>query len=66
MHHYSKTELEYFRSGKMFVFSKLLCRFHLWHCAECRQLLEEMDADELLLINLRQNQSDEKTDEQSY
>lgn len=61
MHHYSKTELECFRAGKMMFLSRTLCRFHLWHCAECRQLLEEMDTDELLLTDLRQNQTDEKT-----
>lgn len=61
MCHCSKTELERFRNCKMSVFRRFFYRLHLARCAECRKLQEEMDADDLLLTDLRQNHlTDEK------
>lgn len=62
MHHYSENELEQFRAGNMNFFHRNLCRFHLWHCAECTAKLNALDEDELILTDLRKSMTDATAD----
>ncbi|MBO5959164.1 MAG: hypothetical protein J6Q65_03480 [Lentisphaeria bacterium] len=58
MHHYSEHELEQFRNRKMNLFYRQLCKFHLWHCAECTEKLNALDEDELIITDLRKSLND--------
>lgn len=66
MHHYSENELEQFRAGDMNFFHNLLCKLHLWHCAECSKKLETLDEDELILTDLRKSMMDTPTDSNEF
>lgn len=53
MHHYTETELERYRDGHMNFVLRLLCKIHLWNCIACRERLEKINEDDLLLRDLK-------------
>ena len=53
MEHYTKEELDQYRNGGMSVLGKIRCSAHLKNCPECAKLLEELNADDQLLRDLR-------------
>ena len=53
MEHYTKEELDQYRNGGMSVLGKIRCSAHLKSCPECAKLLEELNADDQLLRDLR-------------
>ena len=53
MEHYTKEELDQYRNGGMSVLRKISCSAHLKNCPECAKLLEELNADDQLLRDLR-------------
>ena len=53
MEHYTKAELDQYRSGGMSILRKIQCSAHLKKCPECAELLRELDADDQLLRDLR-------------
>ena len=53
MLHYTKEELELFRSHKMSVFGRIFCTIHLKMCTACAKLLEELKDDDELVAELR-------------
>lgn len=53
MEHYTKAELDQYRSGGMSILRKIQCSAHLKDCPECAELLRELDADDQLLRDLR-------------
>jgi len=53
MEHYTKAELDQYRSGGMSILRKIQCSTHLKECPECAELLRELDADDQLLRDLR-------------
>ena len=53
MEHYTKEELDQYRNGEMSVLRKISCSAHLKNCPECAKLLEELNADDQLLRDLR-------------
>ena len=53
MEHYTKEELDLFRNDKMSVLGKIRCSAHVKNCPQCAKLLEELNADDQLLRDLR-------------
>ena len=53
MEHYTKEELDQYRNGGMSVLRKIHCSAHLKNCPACAKLLEELNADDQLLRDLR-------------
>ena len=53
MEHYTKEEVDQYRNGGMSVLGKIRCSAHLKSCPECAKLLEELNADDQLLRDLR-------------
>ena len=53
MGHYTKAELDQYRKGGMSVLRKISCSAHLKNCPACAKLLEELNADDQLLRDLR-------------
>ena len=53
MEHYTKEELDQYRNGGMSVLRKISCSAHLKNCPDCAKLLEELNADDQLLRDLR-------------
>lgn len=53
MEHYTKEELDQYRNGGMSVLRKIGCSAHLKNCPACAKLLEELNADDQLLRDLR-------------
>lgn len=53
MKHYTKEELELYRHGQMSVLGKINCSSHLRECEECRKLLEELEAEDDFVKELR-------------
>ena len=53
MEHYTKEELDQYRNGGMSVLGKIRCSAHLKTCPACAKLLEELNADDQLLRDLR-------------
>ena len=53
MEHYTKEELDQYRNDKMSVLRKIRCAAHVRNCPECAKLLEELNADDQLLRDLR-------------
>ena len=53
MEHYTKEELDQYRNGGMSVLGKIRCSAHLKNCPACAKLLEELNADDQLLRDLR-------------
>ena len=51
--HYSKEELELYRNHQLSVLGQISCGAHLKECPACAKLLEELDADERFLRELR-------------
>ena len=53
MKHYTKEELELYRHGQMAVLGRITCAAHLQECAECRELLKELEAEDDFMKELR-------------
>ena len=53
MKHYSKEELERYRNHEMPVLKRILCAGHLTECRVCSSRLEELNADDHFLDELR-------------
>ena len=53
MKHYTKEELELYRHGQMSVLGKINCSSHLRECEECRKLLEDLEAEDDFVKELR-------------
>ena len=53
MKHYAKEELELFRHGQMSVLGRINCASHLKECVECRELLQELEAEDDFVEELR-------------
>ena len=53
MKHYTKEELELYRHGQMAVLGRITCASHLKKCAECRELLKELEAEDDFVKELR-------------
>ena len=51
--HYTKEELDQYRNGGMSILQKIGCSTHLKNCPACAKLLEELNADDQLLRDLR-------------
>ncbi len=51
--HYTKEELDQYRNGGMSILRKIGCSTHLKNCPACAKLLEELNADDQLLRDLR-------------
>ena len=55
MTHYKKEDLELFRNGQMSVLGKIGCAAHLKCCKECAELLNELEAEDRLIHDLRKS-----------
>ena len=53
MEHYTKEELDQYRNGGMSALGKIRCSAHLKSCPACTKLLDELNADDQLLRDLR-------------
>ncbi len=53
MKHYRKEELELYRHGQMSVLGRVNCATHLQKCAECRELLKELESEDDFVEELR-------------
>ena len=53
MKHYTKEELELYRNGQMSVLGRIHCAAHLKECGECAGRMEELQADDALIADLR-------------
>ena len=54
MKHYSYAELDMCRNKIMPLWERILCRWHLRRCADCRDLLEQLEQDEELIVQIRE------------
>lgn len=68
MHHYTETELEKYKNGKMSFIARMICHFHLLRCKNCRQVLESLEKDEFLIQDIRNHLKNEQvtTNEKTY
>ena len=55
MRHYTTEELDRYRNGDMNMLSRISCAGHLKQCEECRNLLETLKQDDILLETVRKN-----------
>lgn len=55
MAHYTKEELDLYRTGKLSLLGKFNCTAHLKNCPECSKLLEELEQDDKLLKDLKES-----------
>jgi len=55
MKHYTIEELDRYRNGDMNLLSRISCAGHLKQCETCRNLLETLKKDDLLLEAVRRN-----------
>lgn len=53
MAHYTREELELYRSKQMSVLKRIACASHLKECAGCARLLRELDEDDHLIAEIR-------------
>ncbi len=53
--HYTKEELELYRSQEMPFFSRVKCTAHLKQCIECASLLKELEAEDAFVAELRES-----------
>ena len=53
MEHYTKEELDQYRTGGMSVLGKIRCSAHVKNCPHCAKLLEELNEVDQLLRDLR-------------
>ena len=53
MAHYSREELELYRSKQMSVLKRIACASHLKECAGCARLLRELEEDDQLIAEIR-------------
>ena len=54
MNHFSYAELDMCRNKIMPFWKRFLCRCHLRRCAACRDLLEQLEQDEKLIVQIRE------------
>ncbi len=55
MKHYTKEELELYRSKEMPLISRVRCAAHLKQCVECASLLKELEAEDVFVAELRES-----------
>ncbi|MBO7329133.1 MAG: hypothetical protein J6W00_10235 [Lentisphaeria bacterium] len=55
MAHYTKEELDLYRTGKLSLLGRINCAAHLKSCPECTKLLEELEQDDKLLKELKES-----------
>ncbi len=55
MKHYTSEKLELYRHRQMGVLGRIQCASHLKECAECRERLAELQADDQLVAELRES-----------
>jgi len=55
MRHYTTEELDRYRNGDMNMLSRISCAGHLKQCGVCRNLLDALKQDDLLLDAVRKN-----------
>lgn len=55
MRHYTIEELDRYRNGDMNTLIRISCAGHLKRCEVCRNLLETLKKDDLLLEKVRRN-----------
>ena len=55
MRHYTTEELDRYRNGDMNMLSRISCAGHLKQCEICRNLLETLKQDDILLETVRRN-----------
>ena len=53
MKHYTVEELDQYRHCGLSILERIQCKAHLKTCPECRQKLEELSADDILIDELR-------------
>ena len=53
--HYTKEELELYRSHEMPFISRMKCTAHLKQCVECASLLKELEAEDAFVAELRES-----------
>lgn len=55
MRHYTTEELDRYRNGDMNMLSRISCAGHLKQCEVCRNFLDALKQDDLLLDAVRKN-----------
>ena len=55
MRHYTTEELDRYRNGDMNMLSRISCAGHLKQCEICRNLLETLKQDDILLETVRKS-----------
>lgn len=55
MKHYTSEKLDLYRHRQMGVLGRIRCASHLKECAECRERLAELQADDRLVAELRES-----------
>ncbi|MBR4674665.1 MAG: hypothetical protein IKP00_09385 [Victivallales bacterium] len=53
--HYTKEELELYRSKEMPFISRMKCTDHLKQCVECASLLKELETEDAFVAELRES-----------
>ncbi len=53
--HYTKEELELYRSKEMPFISRMSCATHLKECVECASLLKELEEEDAFVVELRES-----------
>ncbi len=55
MRHYTTEDLDRYRNGDMNMLSRISCAGHLKQCEVCRNLLETLKQDDILLETVRKS-----------
>ena len=53
MKHYTIDEIDRFVHGNMSTFAKIKCSAHLKSCTECRELLSQLENDDVFIGKLK-------------
>ena len=53
MKHFTKEELELYRNNEMSFVRRISCAAHLKECPACTRLLEELEAEDVFVNELR-------------
>ena len=61
MFHYTEEILEKYRNGNLSWLSRIICKLHLLKCENCQQKLAELEKDDFLLHDIRNQLKNEQT-----
>ena len=53
MTHYTKEDLEFYRSKQMPLLRRMICASHLKGCPDCARLLRELEEDDRTINDIR-------------